>query len=108
MTLNLTNTKLINITLYALLTSKAHSGKVPLNVTLLYYYDGAFVEIGGGTVYPIKSNTPLEYTISFEPRVSEIPEGSYLVLNIVRPTNGEGVIQVYFGPDYPSCIKLLP
>jgi len=108
MTLSLANTKLINITLYARLTSQAHSGEVPLSVTLLYYNNGTFVEIGGGTVYPINSKTPLEYTISFKPRVNEIPEGSYLVLNIVRPTKGGGVIQVYFGPDYPSRIELLP
>ncbi len=108
MTLNLTNTNLINITLYVALTSKAHSGKIPLNVTLLYYNNGTFVEIGCGTIYPIKSDSPLEYTISFEPKVKEIPEGSYLVLNIARPTKGGGAIKVYFGPDYPSSIELLP
>ncbi|MEM1562370.1 MAG: hypothetical protein QXV75_05235 [Candidatus Bathyarchaeia archaeon] len=80
--------KNIVITLYAKYTKQ---GSIDVKVTLGFYTsDGAFYEIGGGTITVPKSLEYIPRKITFEPSIEVIPEGSRITLVLERMDNDSG------------------
>ncbi|MEM2314753.1 MAG: hypothetical protein QXN40_08350 [Candidatus Bathyarchaeia archaeon] len=95
--------KIVEIILYA----RASSRDVHLNVTLGFYTEAGYSRIGSNVTVISKSNNHLLYTITFEPEVQLIPEGSTLVLILERTNTdpGEGTLHILCGSE-KSRIKL--